>query len=161
MTSTDTIDFENVAACFLTAVDTIEKEIMGLASSLGFFDDLDRITLIPDRHQTIPHTASLRRRLAIVDDLLEQAGAGVLRRELSQPLPGSSALAILAVIHEAKSTVEQAHRAVCAQVEHPALRELTTAANAMRQVNRAVLESPRLAEQRAAAADAVGEAPQS
>ncbi|MFE7530561.1 hypothetical protein ACFU7Y_33325 [Kitasatospora sp. NPDC057542] len=151
MTGADPRGLEAVAECHLTEVRTIEEEIKRLASSLGFRADLDRLMLLPGTHKTIPHTASLRRLLTIVGDLLEQTHAALDRLLLARPLPKRSATMLLFAISSVQEIVREAHRVVCSRVQGEALDQLGVAVTTMRQITQTVAQSPLLAEHRDAA----------
>ncbi len=151
MTSTDSRDLETLAEQHLSEVRTIEEEIKRLASTLGFSTDLDRIMLMPGTHKTIPHTASLRRLLAVVGDLLEQTGAALYGIHLARPLPERVATMLLYGISSIQEIVREAHRAVCSRVEGETLDQLSVGAAMMRQIVQSVAQSPLLAGHRAAA----------
>ncbi|MER6400126.1 hypothetical protein ABT263_29395 [Kitasatospora sp. NPDC001603] len=143
-------DPEALAARYLTEVRAIEDDTLRFATTLGYAADLDRLTLLPATHEKIPHTASLRRRLAVAGDLLEQAGAGLFRVHLTRPLPKNTATMLLFAIHSVQEILREAHRAACTGVEREALGQLGVAATTMRQITQDVNRSPLLAGHRAA-----------
>ncbi|MGW7582956.1 hypothetical protein ACWGKU_18420 [Kitasatospora sp. NPDC054768] len=150
MTDADPRGLEAVAQCHLTEVRTIEEEIERFASILGFSADLDRLMLLPGTHKTIPHTASLRRLLAIVGDLLEQTGAALYKLHLARPLPPRATVMLLSAISSVQEIVRDAHRAVCSRVAGEALDRLCVAVTTMCQITEAVAQSPLPVEQRGA-----------
>ncbi|MFF2618547.1 hypothetical protein [Kitasatospora sp. NPDC058046] len=155
MTGVDPRDLEAAAECHLPEVHAIEEEVKCLASGLGFRADLDRLMLLPGTHKTIPHTASLRRLLAIVGDLLEQTRAALDRLLPVRPLPKSSATMLLSAISGVQEIVREAHRAVCSGVRGEALDQLGVAVTTMRQITRSAAPSPLPAEHRRAAGGTV------
>ncbi|MFE2912444.1 hypothetical protein ACFXI0_07805 [Kitasatospora indigofera] len=144
-------DLEALATRYLTEVRAIQDDTQRFTTTLGYAADLDHLMLLPAAHEKIPHTVSLRRRLAVAGDLLEQAGAGLFRAHLTRPLPNNTATMLLFAIHSVQEILREAHRAVCVGVEHEALGQLGVAATTMRQITQAVNRSPLLAGHRAAA----------